>query len=212
MKINKIKINQEQRRPAGGVSLADSPTDCGLSWQFMGGIRRGVEGSRRQLDSCPVAAGQAGPKDVQCVDAISCAHHDQHHERAGQQLPGTARREWHARPAGGLVAPGEGEVGAGSCQRQGDAAAEPAGGAGTGAVFSADLTRHDAATQLAAAANKTAGTIDILVNCAGVEIASAYTKYSDAELDGVIDLDLPAPLRLLEDVLPSGGRAGRRCL
>jgi NADP-dependent 3-hydroxy acid dehydrogenase YdfG len=55
-------------------------------------------------------------------------------------------------------------------------------------------------------------TIDILVNRAGVEIASAYTKYSDAELDGVIDLDLLAPLWLLEEVLPSGGvQAGGVC-
>ena len=44
MKINKIKINQEQRRPAGGVSLADSPTDCGFSWQFIGGSRWGWKG------------------------------------------------------------------------------------------------------------------------------------------------------------------------
>jgi hypothetical protein len=51
------------------------------------------------------------------------------------------RHEWHAGPAGGVVAPSDGEVGAGSCQRQGDAAAEPAGGVCPAAVFSADLTR-----------------------------------------------------------------------
>jgi hypothetical protein len=52
--INKIKINQEQRRPAGGVSLADSPTDCGFSWQFMGGIRWGwkVAPTARQVPGC----------------------------------------------------------------------------------------------------------------------------------------------------------------
>jgi 3-oxoacyl-[acyl-carrier protein] reductase len=43
----------------------------------------------------------------------------------------------------------------------------------TAAIFPADLTRHNAAMQLAAAAAETAGPIDILVNCAGVEIASA---------------------------------------
>jgi short-subunit dehydrogenase len=72
----------------------------------------------------------------------------------------------------------------------------------TAAIFPADLTRHNAAMQLAAAAAETAGPIDILVNCAGVEIASAYTRYSEAELDGIMRLDLLAPLWLIQALLP----------
>jgi short-subunit dehydrogenase len=69
-------------------------------------------------------------------------------------------------------------------------------------VFPADLTRLDASARLVEAATETAGPIDILVNCAGVETASSYTRYSEAELDGIITLDLLAPLRLIRALLP----------
>jgi short-subunit dehydrogenase len=46
------------------------------------------------------------------------------------------------------------------------------------------------------------GSIDLLVNNAGVEIVSAFTRYTRAELTSMIDVNLTAPLLLTHRVAP----------
>src|SRR5215211_3925912 len=61
-------------------------------------------------------------------------------------------------------------------------------------VLVADLSEPDAVNRLVSESNATAGPIDLLVNNAGVEVASAYTRYSEVELSQIISLDLVIPL------------------
>jgi 3-oxoacyl-[acyl-carrier protein] reductase len=69
-------------------------------------------------------------------------------------------------------------------------------------VLVADLSEPDAVNRLVSESNATAGPIDLLVNNAGVEVASAYTRYSEVELSQIISLDLVIPLQLIRHVLP----------
>jgi NAD(P)-dependent dehydrogenase (short-subunit alcohol dehydrogenase family) len=78
----------------------------------------------------------------------------------------------------------------------------------TATVLVADLREPDAVTRLFSESNATAGPIDLLVNNAGVELASAYTRYSETELSQIISLDLLIPLQLIREVLP--GLVARR--
>jgi short-subunit dehydrogenase len=73
--------------------------------------------------------------------------------------------------------------------------------------FEADLADPLAVEQLAAAVEETLGAVEVLVNNAGVEIASSFTRYSPDELDGIVALDLLVPLRLTRRLLP--GMLGR---
>ncbi len=53
------------------------------------------------------------------------------------------------------------------------------------------------------------GAIDVLVNNAGVEIASAFTRYGREELTSIVDVNLTAPLLLTHRVTPGMLERGR---
>jgi short-subunit dehydrogenase len=53
------------------------------------------------------------------------------------------------------------------------------------------------------------GPIDVLVNNAGVEIASAFTGYSREELTSVVDINLTVPMLLTHRVVPGMLERGR---
>jgi short-subunit dehydrogenase len=78
----------------------------------------------------------------------------------------------------------------------------------TATVLVVDLSEQHAVTRLVSESNATAGPIDLLVNNAGVEVASAYTRYTETELSQIISLDLLIPLQLIRAVLP--GMVARR--
>lgn len=70
-------------------------------------------------------------------------------------------------------------------------------------TLSADLTRADAAEELADAAREVYGRLDAVVHCAGVGWYGDTPTMSCAQIDEVLDVDLRAPLRLTRAVLPA---------
>ncbi|HUB75631.1 MAG TPA: SDR family NAD(P)-dependent oxidoreductase, partial [Solirubrobacteraceae bacterium] len=70
----------------------------------------------------------------------------------------------------------------------------------------ADLDQLDAVIERSEAA---LGAIDVLVNNAGVETASAFAAYRREELTGMIDLNLTAPLLLTHRLVPGMLQRGR---
>ncbi len=58
--------------------------------------------------------------------------------------------------------------------------------------YPADLGHRGAAEDLATTVEETLGPVDVLVNNAGVEVASSFTRYSPDELDATLALDLGA--------------------
>jgi NAD(P)-dependent dehydrogenase (short-subunit alcohol dehydrogenase family) len=78
-----------------------------------------------------------------------------------------------------------------SCQ---EAAAEIAAASGRRAMaFTADVTRSDDVTRLAAEVARSLGPIDILVNNAGNNIRGATHELSEADWDSVLDTNLKGP-------------------
>jgi short-subunit dehydrogenase len=69
-----------------------------------------------------------------------------------------------------------------------------------------DLSRVDPLIERSEAA---LGPIDVLVNNAGVEIASSFTAYSPEELTSVVDVNLTAPMLLTHRVVPGMLERGR---
>ena len=53
------------------------------------------------------------------------------------------------------------------------------------------------------------GPLDVLVNNAGVEMASAFTRYSREELTSIVDINLTAPIVMTRQVLPGMLERGR---
>jgi short-subunit dehydrogenase len=70
----------------------------------------------------------------------------------------------------------------------------------------ADLSQIDSLVQRSEAA---LGAIDVLVNNAGVETASAFTAYRREELTGMVDVNLTAPLLLTHRLVPGMLQRGR---
>ena len=70
----------------------------------------------------------------------------------------------------------------------------------------ADLTQIDSLIERSEAA---LGSIDLLVNNAGVEITSAFSSFARAELASMVDLNLTAPLLLTHRVVPGMLSRGR---
>lgn len=66
----------------------------------------------------------------------------------------------------------------------------------------ADLAEPAQVESLVARAEDAIGPLDIVVNNAGIEIASSFTLYSDEEVERILALDLMAPLWLIRRVLP----------
>jgi len=66
----------------------------------------------------------------------------------------------------------------------------------------ADLADPVEAQGLIRRAEDAIGPIGILVNNAGIEIASSFTLYSEDEVQRILVVDLLAPLRLIREVLP----------
>ncbi len=89
------------------------------------------------------------------------------------------------------------------------ALAQELGGLGVRtAVLPADLSDLDQVDPLLERAQDALGPIDLLLNNAGMELASNFTALTRAELTGMVDLNLTAPLLLTHRVLP--GMLARR--
>lgn len=74
-----------------------------------------------------------------------------------------------------------------------------------------DLARPDVAPVIAAAALAALGRIDVLVNNAGIRMRKPFGEITAAEFDGVVAVNLRAPLLLSQAVIPAmrdqgGGR------
>ena len=72
-----------------------------------------------------------------------------------------------------------------------------------------DLNRLDLLDALIERAEAAVGPLDVLVNNAGVENVSAYTRLDPAELTAMVDVNLTAPLLLTRRVLPGMLDRGR---
>jgi 3-oxoacyl-[acyl-carrier protein] reductase len=68
-------------------------------------------------------------------------------------------------------------------------------------VIAADLSQADAADTLIKAVEAKAGGVDILVNNAGLTRDQLLLRLKDADWDGVLDVNLTAPMRLSRAVL-----------
>ena len=77
------------------------------------------------------------------------------------------------------------------------------------ARLTADLRDLDQVEDLVARAEVAAGPLDVLVNCAGVEITGAYTRQSRDELEDVVRVNLLAPMALIRAVVPGMLDRGR---
>ena len=69
----------------------------------------------------------------------------------------------------------------------------------------ADLTRREDVHRLA----REAGEVDVLVNNAGIELTKRFTDLTDDDVDGMVAINLVAPLLLTRDVLAGMLERGR---
>ena len=76
------------------------------------------------------------------------------------------------------------------------------------ATISADVTAEDAPDKIVALAMERFGRIDALVNNAGVGSPKPIHEATDADFDGMIDIMLKAPFRLIRSALPHMGNGG----
>lgn len=76
------------------------------------------------------------------------------------------------------------------------------------ATISADVTAEDAPARIVALALERFGRIDALVNNAGVGSPKPVHEATDADFDGMIDIMLKAPFRLIREALPHMGQGG----
>ncbi len=67
----------------------------------------------------------------------------------------------------------------------------------------ADLAQPDAIDSLADRGEAQAGRIDVLVNNAGIELASTFTSCTREELTEIVDVNLVAPMLLTHRLLPA---------
>jgi short-subunit dehydrogenase len=77
------------------------------------------------------------------------------------------------------------------------------------AAVPADLADLTQAQELLGRAEAALGPIDLLVNNAGVETASAFVLYTPEELTSMVDVNLTAPLLLTHRVVPGMLERGR---
>ena len=76
------------------------------------------------------------------------------------------------------------------------------------ATISVDVTAEDAPAQIVALALERFGSIDAVVNNAGVGSPKPVHEATDADFDGMIDIMLKAPFRLIRAALPHMTRGG----
>src|SRR5436305_3408376 len=79
----------------------------------------------------------------------------------------------------------------------------------TAAVVPADLASLDQCERLIERTTESIGPVDVLVNNAGVEYASAYSRMSAEELTETVNLNLLAPTLLTRAALPAMVEPGR---
>jgi short-subunit dehydrogenase len=76
-------------------------------------------------------------------------------------------------------------------------------------ALSAELADAEQAEGLIERATAALGPLDVLVNNAGVELASSFTRYNREELTSMVDVNLTAPILLTRQVLPGMLERGR---
>ena len=70
-------------------------------------------------------------------------------------------------------------------------------------TFAADLTQHAGVKRLAAEISQAAGTIDVLINNAGVMTMKRFDDYTTEDIDQLIDLNLRSHILLTHALLPA---------
>jgi len=76
-------------------------------------------------------------------------------------------------------------------------------------AVTADLAVRERVESLIGQAEAAIGPLDVLVNNAGVELTSSFTKLSPDELSSLVDVNLTAPMLLTRAVLPGMLERGR---
>jgi NAD(P)-dependent dehydrogenase (short-subunit alcohol dehydrogenase family) len=75
-------------------------------------------------------------------------------------------------------------------------------GPGRAVACEADVTAADGPTRIVDAAVAAFGGVDLLINGAGIIAATPIERITDADWDGMLDVNLRAPFRLLRTALP----------
>jgi 3-oxoacyl-[acyl-carrier protein] reductase len=83
-----------------------------------------------------------------------------------------------------------------------DAATRAAAGGGRAETLSLDITEHDAAKRVAAAAAERFGTVDVLVNNAGTARRRGLEDVPDEDWQAAWELNVMAPMRLMRAIVP----------
>ena len=76
-------------------------------------------------------------------------------------------------------------------------------------IVPADLAKREDANTLLQRAEAALAPVDVLVNNAGIEITSRFTDVTDDEIDGILELNLAAPMRLIRAAIPGMLERGR---
>jgi NAD(P)-dependent dehydrogenase (short-subunit alcohol dehydrogenase family) len=74
---------------------------------------------------------------------------------------------------------------------------------GRGAILTADITHDDAAERIVRTALQAFGSIDVLVNAAGVIATGTVESTTDAQWDEMMAINLRAPFRLMRAAAPA---------
>lgn len=76
-------------------------------------------------------------------------------------------------------------------------------GQGAGfAIIASDVARGESARRGVAEAAQVLGTIDVLVNCAGIEISRPLADVTEAEMDRMLAVNLKGPVLVTQAALP----------
>jgi short-subunit dehydrogenase len=79
----------------------------------------------------------------------------------------------------------------------------------TAEIVAADLGNRDELDTLIAAAEAALAPVDVLVNNAGIEVTRRFLDITDEEVDGIVGLNIVAPMLLTKAALPGMLRRGR---
>lgn len=82
-------------------------------------------------------------------------------------------------------------------------------GTATVAVVPAELADSEDANALVGRAEEAIGSLDVLVNNAGIELTAAYPSFSRAEIEQIVAVNLTAPMLLVRSALPGMLQRGR---
>jgi NAD(P)-dependent dehydrogenase (short-subunit alcohol dehydrogenase family) len=145
--------------------------------------------------SCQAQGGGWGPHETDYTPLMSFTHKTIVVTGATSGI-GRAAAEAFARAGGAVVLVGRNE----SALQEVGALIKDAGG--KSAACPADVTSADAADRIVRAALDLGGTVDVLVNAAGIIASGTLEATTDAVWDSMIAVNLTAPFRLMRAAAP----------